>query len=52
MRHYVIAEGEKTMFRVAVSTKEIDGLAARLARISSDMSEAMSEIGAQRRRGE
>jgi phage gpG-like protein len=32
------------MFRVAVSTKEIDGLALRLARRSSDMSEAMTKI--------
>ncbi len=32
------------MFRVAVSTKEIDGLAIRLARRSDDMSEAMTEI--------
>ena len=32
------------MFRVAVNTKEIDGLAVRLARRSSDLSEAMTEI--------
>lgn len=32
------------MFRVAVNTKEIDGLAVRLAKRSSDLSEAMTEI--------
>lgn len=32
------------MFQVAVSTKEIDGLAIRLAKGSSDLSEAMTEI--------
>ena len=32
------------MFRVAVSTKEVDGLAICLARRSDDMSEAMTEI--------
>ncbi|MDE0291194.1 MAG: phage virion morphogenesis protein [Candidatus Dadabacteria bacterium] len=32
------------MFRVAVNTREIDGLAVRLARRSTDLSEAMTKI--------
>ena len=32
------------MFKISVNTKQIDGLAVRLARKSSDMSEAMTAI--------